>query len=244
MHLPDLVVPENHEIGGKLNPWSEPQPGTLAPELQTKDKKKDVFISYAQLDDVALTREEAGWISMFDQALRNRTAQLLGYQPVIWRDPQVTMDEQAIGEFVKLKVMISILSPRYLESENCLTQLKKFYSIANDKGGVRINNKWRIFKVIKTPVPREMHPPEIEGILGYEFFEISEDGHFREFTLDKRSPNYYQFLERFEDVAQDLSQVIKSLEKDSLQPPKDQDSSKDLKAVYLAKTTSWLEQIR
>jgi hypothetical protein len=154
------------------------------------------------------------------------------------------MDEQAIGEFVKLKVMISILSTRYLESENCLTQLKKFYSIANDKGGVRINNKWRIFKVIKTPVPREMHPPEIEGILGYEFFEISEDGHFREFTLDKRSPNYYQFLERFEDVAQDLSQVIKSLEKDSLQPPKDQDSSKDLKAVYLAKTTSDLNPRR
>jgi len=244
MDLPDLVVPEKHEIGGKLNQQSESQLNTLTPMVQAKDKKKDVFISYAQLDDVALTREESGWISMFDQALRNRTAQLLGYQPIIWREPQVTMDEEAIGEFVKLKVLISILSPRYLESKNCLTQLKEFYSIAKNKGGVRINNKWRIFKVIKTPVPQEMHPPEIEGVLGYEFFEVNEDGHFREFTLDKRSPNYYQFLERFEDVAQDISQVIRSLEKDSQQPPKGPDSSRDIKAVYLAKTTSDLNPRR
>ncbi len=243
---PNLVVPEKHEIGGKLNPQSAYQQGTLAPVIQEKDKKKDVFISYAQLDDVALTKEEDGWITVFDQALRKRTAQLLGYQPVIWKGPHEMMDKQAIGEVSRLKVMISILSPRYLESKNCLSHLKEFYSIANDKGGVRINNKWRIFKVIKTPVRPEMYPPEIEGILGYEFFEINEDGHFREFTLDKRSPNYYKFLERFEDVAQDLSQVIRSLETDNIAPPpsKNQDSIPDHKAVYLAKTTSDLNPLR
>ena len=239
---PNLTVPEAHEIGGNIYHNPEYKENPLTPVAPEKNQKKDVFISYAQLDDEALTIEEAGWISMFDQALRKRMAQLLGYQPGIWRQPYETLDK----EFVKLKVMISILSPRYLESKNCLTHLKEFYSIAKQKGGVRVNNKYRIFKVIKTPVPTKMHPPEIENILGYEFFEISEDGHFREFTLDKRSPNYYQFLERFEDVAQDLSQVIRSIETGESKPQSHQekDSSKDPRTVYLAKTTSDLNPLR
>ena len=29
----------------------------------------------------------------------------------------------------------------------------------------------RIFKVLKTPVPLELHPHELQSVLGYEFFE-------------------------------------------------------------------------
>jgi len=244
--LPGLVVPEPNQLtGGTVVKDSQAKVRNLA--LTPSSKKKDVFISYAQLDNESITLEETGWISMFDQALRKRVAQILGYLPGIWREPQETLDKEALDEFIKLKVMISILSPRYLESENCLKQLKEFYAVARKKGGVKVNNKWRIFKVIKTPVPAEMHPPEIEGILGYEFFEITEGGHFREFTLDKKSPNYYQYLERFEDVAQDLSQVIKLLESDNVIRGKTAElpsRSKDARAVYLAKTTSDLNSLR
>ncbi|GJM29691.1 MAG: hypothetical protein DHS20C17_23260 [Cyclobacteriaceae bacterium] len=243
--LPGLVIPEQNQLEATLinGPRTKVKHLTPAP----KSDKKDVFISYAQLDNESITHEEAGWISVFDQALRKRVAQILGYQPGIWREPQESLDEQALNEFIKLKVLISILSPRYLESKNCLKQLKEFCTVAEHKGGVKVNNKWRIFKVIKTPVPAEMHPPEIEGILGYEFFEVTPDGHFREFSLDKKSPNYYQYLERFEDVAQDLSQVIRLLTMDipvGEKPAEIPGETKEGNSVYLAKTTSDLNPLR
>jgi len=251
---PGLVVPQGHELEGKMA--AKLKMGKGKTDLTPINGKKDIFISYAQLDDESLTEEETGWISTFDQALRKRTAQLLGYQPGIWRErkAQDEAGEDVLKEFPKLKVMVSIISPRYLESEGCLKELKEFYKIASKKGGVRIDNKWRIFKVVKTPVRPDQHPPEIEGILGYEFFEVDEKGHFREFHLDKQSPSYYQFLERFEDVAQDLSQVIRSLETgeaiatapigQKAKGAAQQVESKSQKAVYLAKTTSELNPIR
>lgn len=245
---PDLVVPESHQLGGKVVSQSKPEKAKVV-ENPGKNDKKDVFISYAQVDDESLTEEESGWISTFDKALRKRTAQLLGYQPGIWREPKSKdpLPDEVFNDFPKLKVMISIISPRYLESRDCLTELKEFYKIVSQKGGVKIDNKWRIFKVIKTPVPNDQHPPETQGIVGYEFFEVDENGHFREFNLDKGSPSYYQFLERFEDVAQDLTQVIRSLEAGETKTESvlaKEVVPKAVKAVYLAKTTSELNAVR
>jgi hypothetical protein len=48
--------------------------------------KKDIFISYAHIDDEALIEGEPGWISEFHRSLEVRLSQLLGYRPVIWRD--------------------------------------------------------------------------------------------------------------------------------------------------------------
>ena len=48
--------------------------------------ERDIFISYAHLDNEALTEEEKGWVSAFDTALQRRLGQLLGRKPDIWRD--------------------------------------------------------------------------------------------------------------------------------------------------------------
>ena len=48
--------------------------------------ERDIFISYAHLDNEALTEEEQGWVSAFDSALQKRVAKLLGRKPAIWRD--------------------------------------------------------------------------------------------------------------------------------------------------------------
>lgn len=209
--------------------------------------ERDVFISYAHLDNEALTEDDKGWVSIFDSALKKRLAQLLGRKPDVWRDENRLQgndyfSDEIIAQFPQLKVLVSIISPRYLESKWCRKELLGFYQAAQAKGGVRVGNKSRIFKVIKTPVPREQFPEEVQGLLGYEFFEKEEDGHFREFRLDKESPTYYQFIERFEDVAQDLSQLIKKLEAAPLSPASAEappvSANPPEKTVYLAITTS------
>ena len=46
----------------------------------------DIFISYAHIDNEALTEEDKGWISQFHKVLDTRVAQLTGEKPRIWRD--------------------------------------------------------------------------------------------------------------------------------------------------------------
>jgi hypothetical protein len=175
----------------------------------------------------------------------------LGRKADIWRDRKLQGDDifgdEIVAQFPKLKVLISIVSPRYLESEWCCKELHQFYEIAQKSGGVRVGNKSRIFKVVKTPVPHGRHPPEIVDVLGYEFFQVDESGHFREFVLEKGSPTYYQFIEHFEDVAQDLSQLIRMLDEGAELTGDHGRKTSTLspeKTVYLAKTTSDLNPAR
>lgn len=92
--------------------------------------ERDIFISYAHLDNEALTEEEKGWVSAFDNALQKRLGQLLGRKPDIWRDRKLQgndiFGDEIVAQFLKLKVMISIISPRYLESEWCRRELEEF----------------------------------------------------------------------------------------------------------------------
>ena len=78
----------------------------------------DIFISYAHIDNEALTEEDKGWISQFHKVLDTRVAQLTGEKPRIWRDLKLggnDMFDQAIEhQFCNARIMISIMSPRYL----------------------------------------------------------------------------------------------------------------------------------
>ena len=48
-----------------------------------------------------------------------------------------------------------------------------------EQSGIR--KPGRIFKVLKTPVPLPTHPPELQTLLGYEFFKVDpETGKARE----------------------------------------------------------------
>ena len=138
----------------------------------------DIFISYAHLDDESLDEDQKGWISKFHRVLQVKLSQLLGESPTIWRDQKLSgsdiYDDKIVNEFKNAQVMISILSPRYVKSEWCNRELNEFYKSAEDGSGVRIGDKSRIIKVVKTPFDAEEaveHLPKLfEAILGFDFF--------------------------------------------------------------------------
>ncbi|MGR9106409.1 MAG: TIR domain-containing protein, partial [Gammaproteobacteria bacterium] len=210
----------------------------------TRSLERDVFISYAHVDNTGFTEEQQGWVSAFDSALQKRLAQLLGRKADIWRDRKLTgadrFAREIVDQFANLKVLVSIVSPRYLESKWCRKELETFIENAEHSGGARVGNKTRVFKVVKTPVPRDQYPPVFSEVLGYDFFELTNEARFREFTLEKGSPTYYKFIERFEDVAQDICQLIKMLDA-GIQHHDEPDREK---TVYLAKSTSDLDSAR
>ena len=141
--------------------------------------KKDIFISYAHIDDEALIEGEPGWISEFHRSLEVRLSQLLGYRPVIWRDKALdgnhNFSSEILTQLPEIAILVSIHSPRYVKSDWCIREVNEFYKIAESNIGAMIGTKSRIFKVIKTPVELSQHPPVVQGLLGYEFFKLKQE---------------------------------------------------------------------
>jgi hypothetical protein len=174
---------------------------------------KDIFISYAHIDDESLIEGQKGWINEFHRALDIRLAQLLGRRANIWRDPALQgnhiFDQQIVDQFEQVAVMISILTPRYVKSEWCVREANEFYDTCNKNIGFSINNQARIFKVIKTPVKVDQHPEKIRNILGYEFYTTdSTTGRLKE--LSQQSDKLY--WEKLDDLANDIAGFLDNLE--------------------------------
>jgi len=138
------------------------------------DFDKHAFISYAHIDNQPIDEEDKGWISDFHDSLEALLEMKLGKHAEIWKDDKLDgndiFDAEIVENLGKTALLISILTPRYVKSDWCTKEIKEFCNSARKNLGVRIGNKSRIFKVIKTPVDREKIPEEVKRTLGYEFF--------------------------------------------------------------------------
>jgi hypothetical protein len=199
----------------------------------------DFFISYAHLDDESLMEGEPGWVSRLHRLLEIRVGQLLGEKPKIWRDPKLQGNDyfadSILERFPRIAALISVLSPRYVHSEWCTRELKAFCSASEKSGGVRVADKSRIFKVVKTPVPPEQHPNEVQPLLGYEFYVVDpQTGRPRELSQAYGPDAERAFLAKLDDLAYDISkllEIVKNGKEAAAHPP----ASKG--TIYLAETS-------
>ena len=171
----------------------------------------DFFISYAHLDDEALIAGERGWISELHRLLEIRVGQMRGEKPKIWRDLKLQGNDifadTITDRLPRVAALVSVLSPRYVQSEWCNRELKEFCRAAERSGGVRIGDKARIFKVVKTPVNRERLPDEVQPMLGYEFFVYDDSGRPRELSQEYGGKER-AFLTKLDDLAYDIAQLL------------------------------------
>lgn len=207
----------------------------------------DIFISYTHLDNKPLSKEKEGWISRFHYSFSIRLAQLLGREPKIWRDNNLQGNDEFSDEIIdklnKSKILLTVISPRYLESRWCIDELHGFLKAAESNIGIRAGNKSRVFKIIKTYVPYDRHPDEIRGLDGYNFCKLDENDRPREFSPEKGSRYYQDFWEHLDDVAWDVHQLLKELDQPA-EAGEPQPENPPEKTVYLAQTTSDLMEER
>ena len=171
----------------------------------------DFFISYAHLDDQALIAGEQGWISELHRLLEIRVGQMRGEKPKIWRDLKLQGNDffadTIVERLPRIAALVSVLSPRYVQSEWCNRELSEFCRAAEQSGGVRIGDKARIFKVVKTPVKSERLPEPVQPMLGYEFFVYDEAGRPRELSQEYGGKDR-AFMTRLDDLAYDIAQLL------------------------------------
>ena len=206
----------------------------------------DIFISYAHLDDEALDEDQKGWITKFHRVLQVKLGQLLGEPAKIWRDEKLSgtdvYDDKIVNEFKNAKVMVSVLSPRYIKSEWCNKELNEFYDAAENESGVRIGEKSRLIKVVKTPFDAEEAaenlPKIFEAILGFEFFEQDpESGRVVEFDEAFGARAKQNYFSRIYDLAAEIAGILKSMQVGTTQSVTEP-LAKTGKTVYLAAVTS------
>lgn len=208
----------------------------------------DIFISYAHIDDTPIMEGESGWVTEFHKSLDALIKQILGDEPKIWRDPKLQgndyFSDTLVDALPRAALLVSIISPRYVKSQWCIKELERFSSGAEKSGGIRISDKSRIFKVMKTLVPQENHPAPLDKLLGYEFFQVdSATGRPVEFRTEFGPEAKRNYLVRLYDLAYEITELLKQLQhsnNESLQP----NIPPATQPVFLAETTSDLREER
>lgn len=178
--------------------------------------EKDLFISYAHIDNEPLTPEQQGWITRFHASLEALLSMRMGGKARIWRDDKLRGNDvfgpEIIDQFAQTAVLVSVLTPRYLNSEWCKKEVAEFCKRAEQTGGIVFANKARIFKVLKAPVETQESLPQVmKEVLGYEFFTI-EDGTPLELDSAYGEKFAQDYNRKVGKLAWDVSQLLKTLE--------------------------------
>ena len=220
--------------------------------------ESDVFISYAHFDNEPMFEGQRGWVEVFHQALEVRLRQLLGEDPAVWRDPSLAgndyLQDTLKNKLLKTALLLSVVTPRYLKSQSCLSEIEEFCRGAERTGGIRFQDKARLLKVVKTAVPLDQLPSPLQAVLGYEFYALGEDKRPREFRLPPTAGDafYKACLDTLDDLAYDIKFALDALQTHALQAGAAQQaetqSGKPERIAYIAETISDLrplaEQLR
>ncbi len=181
------------------------------------DFQRHAFISYAHIDNVPLTQHQEGWITHFHNTLSCMLSMRIGRKAEIWRDSKLCGDDifadEIIEQFPKTELLISILTPRYAESEWCTREVKEFCNCAEKTGGLIVGNKSRVLKVIKMPTDdQEALPQVLREALGYPFYEFDE----QQVPLELDSAYGEEFARKYNlklaKLSFDVAQLIKKIE--------------------------------
>jgi hypothetical protein len=216
--------------------------------------EEDIFINYDHDDNQPLMKDDTGWVDTMHDSLARRLTQLVGEKPRIWRDILLEgnqpLTETIVIRLSKTAFLVSVLSPSYVKSKWCKDELNEFYQRAANNGGIKINNRSRIFKVVKTPIGYDPALDPLEGSdlpqalrdllresLGYVFYEFDRAGKLREFWPELGRDYQKKFLEKLEDLAQDIKKFVECQQS----TPVDANA---VSKIYLAETTPELNDDR
>ncbi len=201
--------------------------------------ENDIFISYAHIDDQPLVEGQKGWITSFHRALEIRLAQLMGRAPSLWRDPKLQgndiFSDRLVQRLPGVALLVCVLSPRYVRSDWCMRELGEFVKATEQSGGLRIGDKARVFKIVKTPVPLAQQPQEFQGLLGYDFYTVDpEVGRARELSQTGDTDCQRMYWLKLDDLAHDIAESLERMDRGAVvetAPPA------DAKTIYLAETS-------
>jgi hypothetical protein len=207
----------------------------------------EIFISYSHIDNEPFGDPRGGWVDIFHEQLQNFVDVHVGRRTKVWRDKRLTGAEVFSDEIEQQlrssAVLVSVISPGYMQSEWCNRELAGFTKAARDRGNLRVGNLQRVVKVLRLPVDRSVLPPLLDDVLGEQFYRVDPaSGRARDLLIDSSADALQVFRARVDDVAQDLSRLLDAMAASGGAAPAPAVS--DAPTVFLAWTTSDLAEER
>jgi len=204
---------------------------------------KQIFISYSHIDNQPLSPEQQGWITRFHQTLQGLLNMRLGRDAAIWRDDKLSGNDvfadEIVQQFKDVALLISVLTPRYIKSEWCTREARLFCQEAEKNGGLVVENKSRLLKVVKTPFDTlDSLPDAFKSVLGYDFYALEEG---KPLELDPEYGDKFKqdYNRKVALLAYDAAALIDTLEAAGPSPQKDATVSESEKAtIYLAECSA------
>ena len=181
--------------------------------------KYDIFISYGHLDDEDPAGDVKGWVDLLVERLPVSSAALSVINNNLARPTQSSGDallRAAIEEGISNSLLlIPIVSPRYVQSDWCLRELK--HSARTLHSPTRPHRS-RIFKVIKTPLLFHLakkEPEALRELIGHAFYEMEGDMpvEFSPDVVPAKDPRYWTMLRRLAWDISTLLAVVKESDK-------------------------------
>jgi len=165
----------------------------------------------------------------------------------IWRDDKLQGNDdfadEIITKFDSTAVLVSVITPRYLNSEWCAREVNEFCTRLQQT--LFINQKARVFKVIKSPVDSEDKLPDVmKQLLGYDFYMV-EDGIPMELD-DAYGVQYGQkFIRQVNKLAFEIGELLKVInEAPAVEGIPQKVESNEKPVVYLAESSFDLKSTR
>lgn len=238
---------------GATQPPGSPLSETVEPVSLDDLKSSQVLLNYAAIDDQPLLDGKSGWVSELHRNLEVRVEQLSGEKVRIARLPETSVspavETEVLAHLPSVKAMISVVSPPFVKSDLCRKEVEEFWRSAEQSGGLWVEDKARLLKVLKTAVAEQEMPPVLADIFsplfGFEFFELdAQTGRIREFDETFGPALKQRFFERVYDLAYDVCQILKTLEQINSQDARPREANPHRQWVYLATTTSDVQDQR
>jgi hypothetical protein len=177
----------------------------------------DVFISYAHKDDDQYPREDKGWVAQLHSALEERIGTYLHSEPALWRDCELSGNDdfsrKISNRLANAATLLSIITENFLSHKWFQTELEGFCRNAEDKVGLRVGEKLRIFKVLRSDVKRAALPPQFDGTDRYKFFGPDPDHprSIHEFRCSLGEKQFNLWWTEMDRLAKDIADTLKAM---------------------------------
>jgi len=175
--------------------------------VYVENYKHDIFVSYALVDNEPFAGADKGWVTTLVSGLKILLGKKLGRPDAfsLWMDYELrghtSVTAHTIEQLESSATFVLILSPAYLASQWCRLELNAFLTQFGTDSG-------RLFVIEHDQTER---PAELADLLGYKFWLADDAGHPRTLAIPKPNPEEFQYYQRLDDLARQLTDKLKTL---------------------------------
>ncbi|MDZ7966359.1 MAG: toll/interleukin-1 receptor domain-containing protein [Nostoc sp. DedSLP03] len=208
-----------------------------------------VFISYCRDDNEP---QNSGWVTRFDKTLNEYVKMRLkgGGKLKCWRDERYLEAHAVLDEALETRVrssefMVCVVSHNYMNSAYCMMEVRLFHQHLGQR--LYIGEKMRLFKALINNIPLHEQQPEIlQKSLGYHFYDEQERErrYPRQFRPEFGGNDSNLFYQNIDKLARDIKELCYTIENNDGTPTSPSNSHHKTRCLYLAETTSDLNEER